>query len=132
MPPTDFHELVAERGREIGIDARILRRDMNVGFSGGEKKLAELLQMMLLEPRVAFLDEMDSGVDVDSLKKIFKGVRMLADKGTAFLLITHYGGILNHITPDAVHVMKKGRIVASGGHELVKEIEDGGYGMMKK
>jgi Fe-S cluster assembly ATP-binding protein len=123
----DFFKLLEEKARELDIDPQMLKRDLHVGFSGGEKKLSELLQLFALEPKFALLDEIDSGVDMDSLKKVFKGITKLSETGTGFLLITHYSTILKYITPTAVHVMHEGKMVRSGGHELVEEINKKGF-----
>jgi len=123
----DFYKLLEQKAQELNINPEILKRDLHVGFSGGEKKLSELLQLVTLLPKFAFLDEIDSGVDVDSLKKVFKGITKLVEKDTGFLLITHYNTILESITPDFVHVMYNGDIVHSGGCELAEEISKKGF-----
>jgi len=123
----DFFKLLEKNARELDIDPATLKRELNVGFSGGEKKQAEILQLFTLEPKFAFLDEIDSGVDVDALKKIFKGISKLAKAGTGFILVTHYSTILDYINPDFVHVMHDGRIVRSGGRELAHEIAQKGF-----
>lgn len=123
----DFYTLLEEKAKELDIDTGFLSREVNVGLSGGEKKLTEVLQLAVLEPKFAFLDEIDSGVDVDSLRKVFNAISILKEKGTGFLLITHYNALLDHITPDYVQVMKEGKIVRSGGKELVKDIVEGGF-----
>ena len=105
----------------------MIRRALNVGFSGGEKKRGEVLQMILLEPRVAILDETDSGLDIDALKVVSEGVNGLRGPDRTFLVITHYQRLLDYIVPDHVHVLTGGRIVASGGKELAKELEAEGY-----
>ena len=124
----DFNKNLVEKISKLGIDKEILRRNVNTGFSGGEKKIGELVQLVALPPKFAFLDEIDSGVDVDSLSKVFQGIEELKKEGTGFLLITHYTNILKKITPDFVHIMKNGKIVKFGGHELVIEIEKSGFG----
>ncbi|MCK5095971.1 MAG: Fe-S cluster assembly ATPase SufC [Candidatus Pacebacteria bacterium] len=124
----DFYELLKKKAEELDIDPDFLNRHVNVGLSGGEKKLSEVLQLAVLEPKFAFLDEIDSGVDIDSLRKVFKALSILQKQGTAFLLITHYNTILDHITPDFVHVMKDGVLIRSGGKELVAEITEHGFG----
>jgi Fe-S cluster assembly ATP-binding protein len=111
----------------LKIDQEMLRRPLNVGFSGGEKKRMEILQMALLQPRLAILDETDSGLDIDALRIVAEGVNALRGKDRAFLVITHYQRLLDHITPDVVHVMARGRIVKSGGPELALELERNGY-----
>ena len=123
----DFYSLLEKKAKELDIDTGFLSREVNVGLSGGEKKLTEVLQLAILEPKFAFLDEIDSGVDVDSLRKVFNAISILQKNGTGFFLITHYNAILDHITPDYVHVMKNGSVVQSGGKELVKEIVSSGF-----
>ena len=105
----------------------MLRRPLNVGFSGGEKKRLEVLQMALLAPRLCVMDETDSGLDIDALKVVSDGVNALRDPDRSFVIITHYQRLLEHIKPDVVHVMARGRIVASGGPELALELERNGY-----
>jgi len=124
----DFYKQTEEKALALDISKEFLRRGLNTGLSGGEKKQSEILQLMALEPAFAFLDEIDSGVDVDSLQKVFKGINMMRQAGTGFFLVTHYTKILDHITPDYVHIMKDGRLVRSGGRELVREIEKKGFG----
>lgn len=123
----DFHKKMSEKADSLGIDKTFLSRHLNSGLSGGEKKQSEVLQMAILSPKFAVLDEIDSGVDVDSLGKIMSAVSQLTKNGTGFLLITHYTGILKKITPDYVHIMKDGQIIKSGGHEIIKEIERTGF-----
>ncbi|SPH17939.1 putative ATP-dependent transporter SufC [Defluviimonas aquaemixtae] len=123
----EFLKLVREKAKTLHIDAEMLKRPVNVGFSGGEKKRNEILQMAVLEPRMCVLDETDSGLDVDAMKLVAEGVNALRDKGRAFLVITHYQRLLDHITPDVVHIMVDGRIVKSGGPELALEVEKNGY-----
>ena len=123
----DFLKLVREKARALKIDAEMLKRPVNVGFSGGEKKRNEILQMAMLEPRMCILDETDSGLDVDAMKLVSDGVNALRDAGRAFLVITHYQRLLDHIKPDVVHIMAAGRIVRSGGPELALEVEHNGY-----
>src|SRR3989344_2431647 len=106
----DFYKNLKEVAQKLSINESFLGRELNVGFSGGEKKLSEILQLVMLRPQFALLDEIDSGVDVDSLKKVFKGINMLQKEGTGFLLVTHYPNILKYVTPDKVYVMKGGRI----------------------
>jgi Fe-S cluster assembly ATP-binding protein len=105
----------------------MLKRPVNVGFSGGEKKRNEILQMAILEPKMCILDETDSGLDVDAMKLVSDGVNALRDAGRGFLVITHYQRLLDHITPDVVHIMADGRIVKTGGPELALEVEQNGY-----
>ena len=124
---TDFLKLVREKAATLKIDADMLKRPVNVGFSGGEKKRNEILQMAMLEPKVCILDETDSGLDVDAMKLVAKGVNALRDNGRGFLVITHYQRLLDHIKPDVVHIMADGRIVKTGGPDLALEVENNGY-----
>ena len=124
----DFLKLVRAKAKDLKIDADMLKRPVNVGFSGGEKKRNEILQMAVLEPRMCILDETDSGLDVDAMKLVSEGVNALRDAGRSFLVITHYQRLLDHITPDVVHIMADGRIVKTGGPELALEVEKNGYG----
>jgi Fe-S cluster assembly ATP-binding protein len=123
----DFMRRVREAANALKIDQEMLRRPLNVGFSGGEKKRFEVLQMALLAPRVGVLDETDSGLDIDALRVVAEGVNALRDPKRSFLVITHYQRLLDYIKPDVVHVMAKGRIVATGGPELALELERDGY-----
>jgi Fe-S cluster assembly ATP-binding protein len=123
----DFLRLVREKAKELNIDQDMLKRPVNVGFSGGEKKRNEILQMSLLEPKMCVLDETDSGLDIDALKIVAEGVNRLRAKNRGFLVITHYQRLLDHIVPDVVHVMAKGKIVRTGGPELAHELEAKGY-----
>src|SRR5215469_2370149 len=125
--PPEFIKRVREASAKLGIDQEMLRRPLNVGFSGGEKKRMEILQMALLEPRLGILDETDSGLDIDALRIVAAGVNALRSKDRGFLVITHYQRLLDHIVPDTVHVMSRGRIVRSGGPKLAKELEAHGY-----
>ena len=122
-----FIKLVKEKSVELGIDEKILSRQLNVGFSGGEKKRFEILQMSLLNPSIAILDETDSGLDVDALRIVGNGVTELKSKDRGMLVITHYQRLLDHIIPDFVHIMVKGKIVESGGRDLAKVVEKEGY-----
>ena len=124
---TDFLKLIRERAKSLKIDAEMLKRPVNVGFSGGEKKRNEILQMAMLEPKMCILDETDSGLDVDAMKLVAKGVNSLRNEGRGFLVITHYQRLLDHIKPDVVHIMAEGRIVKTGGPELALEVENNGY-----
>ena len=124
---TDFLKQVRERAKSLQIDADMLKRPVNVGFSGGEKKRNEILQMAMLEPKMCILDETDSGLDVDAMKLVAEGVNSLRDNGRGFLVITHYQRLLDHIKPDVVHIMANGRIVKTGGAELALEVENNGY-----
>ncbi len=123
----DFLKLIREKAKALQIDADMLKRPVNVGFSGGEKKRNEILQMAMLEPKMCVLDETDSGLDVDAMRLVADGVNALRDTGRAFLVITHYQRLLDHIKPDVVHIMADGRIVKSGGPELALEVERNGY-----
>jgi Fe-S cluster assembly ATP-binding protein len=123
----DFLKLVREKAKALKIDADMLKRPVNVGFSGGEKKRNEILQMAMLEPKMCILDETDSGLDVDAMKLVSDGVNALRDAGRSFLVITHYQRLLDHIKPDVVHIMAAGRIVKTGGPELALEVENNGY-----
>jgi len=123
----DFLRFVREKAAALHIDPDMLKRAVNVGFSGGEKKRNEILQMALLEPRLCVLDETDSGLDIDALKVVAEGVNKLRSPKRAIVVITHYQRLLNYIVPDFVHVMAKGRIVRSGGPELALELEQKGY-----
>ena len=123
----DFLKLMRERAKLVDVDEALLRRPVNEGFSGGEKKRNEILQMAVLEPRLAVLDETDSGLDIDALKTVAAGVNALRREDRAFVVITHYQRLLNYIVPDHVHVLVKGRIVRSGGRELALELEEKGY-----
>ena len=123
----EFLKLVKAKNKALGIPDDMIKRPLNVGFSGGEKKRAEVLQMTLLEPRFAVLDETDSGLDIDALKVVSDVVNALRGPTHAFLVITHYQRLLNYIVPDYVHVMAGGRIVKSGGKELAHELEAEGY-----
>ena len=123
----DFLRRVRELAGRLGIDPDMMRRAVNVGFSGGEKKRNEILQMAVLEPRLCVLDETDSGLDIDALKVVADGVNRLRARERAFVVITHYQRLLNYIVPDVVHVLSRGRIVKTGGKELALELEAGGY-----
>jgi Fe-S cluster assembly ATP-binding protein len=123
----DFIKRVNAAGAKLEINKDFLRRALNVGFSGGEKKRMEILQMALLEPRFCILDETDSGLDIDALRIVSEGVNALRSPDRSFLVITHYQRLLNYIVPDVVHVMSGGRIVKSGGKELALELEESGY-----
>ena len=123
----DFLKLARETCKRVNLDASFLKRGVNEGFSGGEKKRNEIMQMMLLEPDLCILDETDSGLDVDAMKLVADGVNALRDEGRGFLVITHYQRLLDHIKPDVVHIMADGRIVKTGGPELALEVENNGY-----
>ena len=123
----DFMRAVKEAGTALNVDTDMLKRALNVGFSGGEKKRAEILQMALLKPKMCVLDETDSGLDIDALKVVSDGVNALRGPGRSMLVITHYQRLLNHIVPDVVHVFSDGRVVESGPKELALELESKGY-----
>ena len=123
----EFLNLVKQKAKELKFDETILSRQLNVGFSGGEKKKNEILQMSILNPKLSILDETDSGLDIDSLKIVSKGVNSLRKKENSLLIITHYQRLLNYIKPDFVHVLKNGKIIKSGGFELALELEKKGY-----
>ena len=123
----DFMRAVKDAGRDLHIDSDMLKRALNVGFSGGEKKRAEALQMTLLKPKMCVLDETDSGLDIDALKTVSEGVNALRDPARSMLVITHYQRLLDHIVPDRVHVFSSGRIVESGDKSLALELEKRGY-----
>ncbi len=123
----DFLKLIREKAKTLQIDAEMLKRPVNVGFSGGEKKRNEILQMAVLAPRMCILDETDSGLDIDAMKLVANGVNALRDAGRGFLVITHYQRLLDHIAPDIVHIMADGRIVKTGGPELALDVEKNGY-----
>lgn len=127
MSAGDFLKVVRAKAKTLKIDADMLKRPVNVGFSGGEKKRNEILQMAMLEPKMCILDETDSGLDVDAMKLVADGVNALRGAGRSFLVITHYQRLLDHIKPDVVHIMAAGRIIKSGGPELALEVEHNGY-----
>jgi len=127
MSAAEFLKVIRAKAKDLKIDADMLKRPVNVGFSGGEKKRNEILQMAMLEPSMCILDETDSGLDVDAMKLVAEGVNALRDEGRGFLVITHYQRLLDHIQPDVVHIMAAGRIVKSGGPELALEVEQNGY-----
>ena len=123
----EYLKLVKQKAAELKFDEKILSRQLNVGFSGGEKKKNEILQMSILNPKLSILDETDSGLDIDALKVVSEGVNALRSKDNSFLIITHYQRLLNYIKPDFVHVLINGQIVKSGGSELALELESKGY-----
>ena len=128
----EFLSLVKEKVKLVKMDEGLLSRAVNEGFSGGEKKRNEILQMTVLEPRLAILDETDSGLDIDALKIVAEGVNQLRSPDRAFILVTHYQRLLNYIIPDRVHVLMGGRIIKSGGRELALELEERGYDWVKQ
>ena len=123
----NFLKILREKAKFIKMDENLIKRSVNTGFSGGEKKRSEILQMSLLEPKLAILDETDSGLDIDALKTVANGVNNLKNKERSFLIITHYQRLLNYIVPDKVHVLSKGKIVKSGDKNLAIELEKKGY-----
>jgi len=127
LDPLEFDDFVREKMKSLEMSPDFLGRSVNEGFSGGEKKRNEILQMALLEPRLAILDETDSGLDIDALRIVSHGVNQLHHRGNAIVLVTHYQRLLNYIVPDFVHVMDAGRIVKTGGKELALELEERGY-----
>jgi Fe-S cluster assembly ATP-binding protein len=132
LDPLEFDDLVRERMKLLEMDAKFLDRSVNQGFSGGEKKRNEILQMALLEPKLAFLDETDSGLDIDALRIVAGGVNTLLTADNAVVLVTHYQRLLNYITPDYVHVMERGRVVKTGDKALALELEARGYDWLDK
>jgi Fe-S cluster assembly ATP-binding protein len=132
LDPLEFKDLLAERAKVVEMDAGLMSRSVNEGFSGGEKKRNEILQMAVLEPKLAVLDETDSGLDIDALRIVSEGVNKLRTPENAVVLVTHYQRLLNYIVPDRVHVLYKGRIVRSGGKELALELEEKGYDWIKE
>jgi Fe-S cluster assembly ATP-binding protein len=127
----EFMQLAREKAKLLEIDQSMLSRAVNEGFSGGEKKRNEIFQMAVLEPRLAVLDETDSGLDIDALRIVANGVNALRAPHRAMLVVTHYQRLLNYIVPDVVHVLSEGRIVRSGGKELALELEEKGYGWVE-
>jgi Fe-S cluster assembly ATP-binding protein len=127
LPVREFNKLLDAKAKDLGFDPDLMKRSVNEGFSGGEKKRNEILQMSVLDPRLALLDETDSGLDIDALKTVAQGVNAFRGPEKAIVLVTHYQRILNYITPDFVHVLVDGRIVLSGGRELALELEARGY-----
>ena len=131
VPPGEFRKLLQEKMRLLKVDNSFINRSINDGFSGGEKKRAEILQMALLEPEIALMDETDSGLDIDALKIVSESVNAVRGPNLGILLITHYQRMLNYIHPDVVHVMWNGRVIRSGGPELALELEEKGYEWLK-
>ena len=131
MPANQMLKLIREKSELLDIDRKFLSRSLNEGFSGGEKKRNEIFQMAMLEPKIAILDETDSGLDIDALRIVANGVNKLKSKDNAVIVITHYQRLLEYIVPDFVHVLHNGRIVKSGGKELAMELEEKGYDWIK-
>ncbi len=127
VDPMEFVDIVESKLKLVDMDAAMLQRSVNMGFSGGEKKRNEILQMAVLEPKLAILDETDSGLDIDALRTVADGVNKLRAKDRSFIVVTHYQRLLNYIVPDFVHVLSGGRIVKSGGKELALQLEEKGY-----
>ena len=132
LDPLEFKDLLVERAKIVEMEPSLMSRSVNEGFSGGEKKRNEILQMAVLEPKLAVLDETDSGLDIDALRIVADGVNKLRTPDNAVVLVTHYQRLLNYIVPDFVHVLYKGRIVRSGGKELALELEEKGYDWIKE
>jgi len=130
MNAAEFMKLAREVSKQVDLDPSFLKRGVNEGFSGGEKKRNEILQALLLQPKLAILDETDSGLDIDALKVVSDGVNALRSEDRAILMVTHYQRLLNHIVPDYVHVLAGGKIIKSGGRELALELEEKGYGWL--
>lgn len=130
MNAAEFMKLAKEISKQVDLDPSFLKRGVNEGFSGGEKKRNEILQALLLQPKLAILDETDSGLDIDALKVVSDGVNALRAEDRAILMVTHYQRLLNHIVPDYVHVLAGGKIIKSGGRELALELEERGYGWL--
>ena len=132
LDAVSFMKLAREKCKAVNLDQNFLKRGVNEGFSGGEKKRNELMQMMLLEPKLAILDETDSGLDIDALQVVADGVNSQRSPDRSFIVVTHYQRLLDFIVPDYVHVLAKGRIVKSGGKELALELEEKGYGWIEE
>jgi Fe-S cluster assembly ATP-binding protein len=132
MPAKDMLKMIREKSEMLDIDRKFLSRSLNEGFSGGEKKRNEIFQLAMLEPKLAILDETDSGLDIDALRIVASGVNKLKSKDNAVILITHYQRLLEYIVPDFVHVLHNGKIVKSGGKELALELEEKGYDWLKQ
>jgi len=128
----DFMQLVKEKIQEVGIDEKFLHRAVNEGFSGGEKKRNEILQMLLLMPKLAILDETDSGLDIDALQLVAKGVNSLRSPERSIIVVTHYQRLLNYIVPDHVHILAKGKIITSGDKNLALQLEEKGYSWLEE
>ena len=131
LDPLEFNDYLTEKAKVVEMDKSFFKRSVNEGFSGGEKKRNEILQMAVLEPKLALLDETDSGLDIDALRIVAEGVNKLRDENKAIILVTHYQRLLNYITPDFVHVLAGGKIVKEGGKELALELEEKGYDWVK-
>ncbi len=132
LSTVDFMKLAREKCKAVNLDPNFLKRGVNEGFSGGEKKRSEIMQMMLLEPSLCILDETDSGLDIDALQVVADGVNACRDENRAFIIVTHYQRLLDYIVPDKVHVLSDGKIIKSGGKELALELEEKGYSWIEK
>lgn len=132
LDPLEFNDYLKEKAKLVEMDPQFFKRSVNEGFSGGEKKRNEILQMAVLEPKLAILDETDSGLDIDALRIVAEGVNKLRSEDNAIILVTHYQRLLNYIQPDFVHVLSKGKIVKQGGKELALELEEKGYDWVKQ
>ena len=132
MPANEMLKLIREKSELLEIDRKFLSRSLNEGFSGGEKKRNEIFQMAMLQPKLAILDETDSGLDIDAMRIVANGVNKLKSKDNAVVVITHYQRLLDYIIPDFVHVLMDGKIVKSGGKELALELEEKGYDWLKQ
>lgn len=128
----DFIEIVHQKIKAVDMDEKFLKRSVNAGFSGGEKKRNEILQMLLLEPKLAILDEIDSGLDIDALQSVANGVNSMRSSERSFILVTHYQRLLNYIEPDYIHVFRDGKIIKSGDKALAHELEEKGYGWINE
>ena len=131
LDPLEFNDLLKEKAKVVEMDPKFFKRSVNVGFSGGEKKRNEILQMAVLDPKLALLDETDSGLDIDALRVVANGVNELKSKDNGIILVTHYQRLLDYIVPDFVHVLANGKIVKEGGKELALELEEKGYDWVK-
>jgi Fe-S cluster assembly ATP-binding protein len=131
LSAVEFMKLAREKCRQVDLDAGFLKRGVNEGFSGGEKKRNEIMQMLMLEPKLCLLDETDSGLDIDALKVVADGINQLRSPDRSFILITHYQRLLDYVQPDFVHVLADGKIIKSGGSELALELEEKGYGWLE-
>jgi len=131
LDPLEFNDYLKEKAKIVEMDPQFFKRSVNEGFSGGEKKRNEILQMAVLEPKLAILDETDSGLDIDALRIVAEGVNKLRSENNAIILVTHYQRLLNYIQPDFVHVLANGKIVKEGGKELALELEEKGYDWVK-
>lgn len=131
LTPKEFLDLIREKSKILGMDDTLISRFVNVGFSGGEKKRNEILQLLMMNPKLALLDETDSGLDIDALKTVSQGVNLFKNNNNAVLLVTHYQRLLNYIVPDFVHVLYKGKIIKTGTKDLALELEEKGYDWIK-